>query len=124
MVAARARARAGRTESAVLVSASAGTVGYTVVDVVWVDRHDAGAVRVPFGLVPGVSARASWGIGSWDASIDILPSVTIPSDIRYVARCASVGLIPTSARYVMHDLDKVAVGGQVLAYRMRLRRSE
>lgn len=124
MVAARARTRVGRTETVTAVAAAGGTVGYQAWDVVWSDRHDAGGTRVPFGLVPGVTARASWGVATWDASIDVDPAVTIPTDMRYVARCATVAGIPTAARYVIQDIDRVSVGGTLLAQRVRLRRSE
>jgi hypothetical protein len=124
MVAARGRARAGRTETVTIVAAGSGTVGYQAVDVVWADRHDAGQVRVPYGLVPGVTSRTSWGVATWDASIDVDPGVTIPADVRYVARTPTTGGIPTAARYVIQDIDRVTVAGTLLAQRVRLRRTE
>jgi hypothetical protein len=79
----RARIRAGRSETVVFVGASGGSTGYVAVDgVVW---HDE-------GLVPaGVETRAGQVTRRpWDAIAEFPGTTVFPSDLRLIARTASL----------------------------------
>ena len=119
----RARIRAGRTETIVLVAAGGGTTGTQVVTgTVWRDRHDAGPSPVAHALVPGVSGRTTGGATAWDASVEVPGTVSLPSDLRYVARATSVGAVATSTRYAVVDVIRAGLGAGGDRWHLRLRR--
>jgi hypothetical protein len=119
----RARIRAGRTETVALVAAGAGTTGTQVVaDVVWHDRHDAGPSPVAYGLVPGIVGRTTGGGTSWDATVEVPGSVSLPADLRYVARTATTGAIASSPRYAVVDVLRVGLGANGDRWHLRVRR--
>ena len=119
----RVRIRAGRTESVVLVAGGSGTTGTQVVaDVIWHDRHDAGPSPVAYGLVSGVSGRTTGGATTWDATVEVPGSVSLPADLRYVARATTVGAIATSPRYAVVDVIRVGLGAGGDRWHLRLRR--
>lgn len=119
----QARIRAGRTETVVLVAVGGGTTGTHVVSgAVWHDRHDAGPSPVAHALVPGVMGRTTGGATSWDATVELPGTVSLPSDLRYVARAASVGAVATSPRYAVVDVIRAGLGAGVDRWHVRLRR--
>jgi hypothetical protein len=119
----RARIRAGRTETVVLVAAADGTTGTQVVaGAVWHDRHDAGPSPVAHALVPGVSGRTTGGGTSWDATVEIPGTVSLPPDLRYVARATSTGAVATSPRYAVVDMIRAGLGAGGDRWQVRLRR--
>ncbi len=106
----RARIRAGRTETVVLIAAGNGTTGTQVVaDVVWHDRHDGGPVAVPYGGPTGTGNTNRGSVG-WDAAVELPGSVSLPTDLRYVARTASVAGISNAPRYAVLDARRAGLG--------------
>lgn len=119
----RGRIRAGRTETIVLVAAGNGTTGTQVVaGTVWHDRHDAGPTPVAHALVPGVTGRTTGGATSWDATVELPGTVSLPTDLRYVARATSVGAVATSPRYAVVDVIRAGLGAGGDRWHLRLRR--
>ena len=119
----RGRIRAGRTETIVLVAAGNGTTGTQVVTgTVWHDRHDAGPTPVAHALVPGVTGRTTGGATSWDATVELPGTVSLPTDLRYVARATSVGAVATSPRYAVVDVIRAGLGAGGDRWHLRLRR--
>lgn len=104
----RARVTAGRTETVVLVAAGNGTTGTQVVNgAVWRDLHDGAVVHVPHAVAGQTFQR---GGVSWDAVCELPYTVSLPSDLRYVARCATVGGVGSAARYAVIDAFRAGVG--------------
>ena len=122
-VALRARIRAGRTETVILVAAGGGTTGTQVVpEAAWRDRHDAGPTPVAHGLVPGVAGRTTGGGTSWDATVELPGSVSLPADLRYVARASTEAGIATARRYAVVDVIRAGLGTGGDRWHLRLRR--
>lgn len=105
----RGRIRAGRTETIVLIAAGGGTTGTLVVDeAVWHDRHDGGPTPVAYGLVPAMASRTTGTVG--DATVELPGAVSVPSDLRYIARTATTGGVATAPRYAVIDVVRVGLG--------------
>lgn len=126
----RSRITQGRTETVVLVAAGNGTTGTQVVTgAVWRDLHDGAVVHVPYQIAGQTIQR---GGVSWDAVVELPYTVQLPNDLRYVARCSTVGGVGTAARYAVLDAFRAGVGvttggsGPVMNagthWRLRLRR--
>ena len=106
----RARIRVGRSETVVLIATGNGTTGTQVVtDAVWHDRHDGGPVAVPYGGPTG-TGHANRGSVAWDATVELPGSVSLPTDLRYVARTASVAGINNAPRYAVLDAMRAGLG--------------
>ena len=119
----RGRIRAGRTGTIVLVAAGGGTTGTQIVaGTVWRDRHDAGPTPVAHALVPGVTGRTTGGATSWDATVELPETVSLPAELRYVARATSVGAVATSPRYAVVDVIRGGLGAGGDRWHLRLRR--
>ena len=119
----RGRIRAGRTETIVLVAAGNGTTGTQVVaGTVWHDRHDAGPTPVAHALVPGVTGRTTGGATSWDATVELPGTVSLPADLRYVARATSLGAVANSPRYAVVDVFRAGLAAGGDRWHLRLRR--
>jgi len=106
----RTRIRVGRSETVVLIAAGNGTTGTQMVtDAVWHDRHDGGPVAVPYGGPTG-TGHANRGSVAWDATVELPGSVSLPTDLRYVARTASVAGISSAPRYAVIDAMRAGLG--------------
>jgi len=106
----RTRIRAGRSETVVLIAAGNGTTGTQVVtDAVWHDRHDGGPVAGSHGGPTG-TGHANRGSVAWDATVELPGSVSLPTDLRYVARTASVAGISSAPRYAVIDAMRAGLG--------------
>ncbi len=106
----RTRIRVGRSETVVLIAAGNGTTGTQVVsDAVWHDRHDGGPVAVPYGG-PNGAGNTNRGSVAWDATVELPGSVSLPTDLRYVARTASVAGISNAPRYAVLDAIRAGLG--------------
>lgn len=100
----------GRSETVVLIAAGNSTTGTQVVaDAVWHDRHDGGTVAVSYGGTT-VTGHANRGSVAWDATVELRGSVSLPTELRYVARTASIGGSGTAPRYAVIDTMRAGLG--------------
>ena len=101
----RSRIASGRSETVVLVTASAGLVGYrALAGCLW---HDAGAVPAGVTDRAGEVTRAAW-----DALLVLPDAATVPDDLRCIARTAtaSAGGVAAASCYLVLDRHRAGIG--------------
>src|SRR6266508_2917759 len=94
----RTKIAAGRSETVTFVTAGGGLVGYSAVaGCLW---YDAGAVPAGVASRVGEVTRAPW-----DAILALPGAVSVPADLRYVARTATATAAGAAAasRYTVLD---------------------
>lgn len=73
------------------------------------DHHDGGTVAVSYGGTT-VTGHANRGSVAWDATVELRGSVSLPTELRYVARTASIGGSGTAPRYAVIDAMRAGLG--------------